>query len=538
LTKQDVSGVGSYTAVYDEAGNLVSQSTPRGLTQTSTYGRAGNEKTLQYAVDYQGDTKVVASWNIERDQAGRTNSISGPERPTSYTYDLQGRLTTAHDEFDGGCTNRSYGFDTNSNQTSRITQVCDDACDGASTTSESSWIFDAANRVQSGSNGQGGGYVYDGLGRQTVIPGIDTVTGSGDLSIAYYDNDLVASTSQNVATSTFTLDPAGRRLNQTLTVSGGQTQLVRHYTDESDNPGWVTTTTNESSSVTRYVSSIGGDLAASMTDGVLVLNIVDPLGNVATTLTSEGDTLTPGELGQWDEYGNRLTAHSAVSGPLTYGWLGGKERAVDDTTGLVLMGSRLYNPVTGLFTSVDPVPGGNTTEYGYPQDPINTMDLDGNSWWSRHWQKVVAVVAVVAVANAASFIPGPVGMISSGVAAVSYASLGQWGAVAASAVAFIPGGKIMAMALKDGKAMRSIMSVQASSRLVGKQSKLFGVGSKFGKTLNRGGGKAGLRIGWSKYKSKASWRAGMRNNPHAKTQWLVDEGGHFFNHTSKVRWGR
>ena len=42
------------------------------------------------------------------------------------------------------------------------------------------------------------------------------------------------------------------------------------------------------------------------------------------------------------------------------------------------MGARLYNNITGHFTSVDPVPGGNTTAYTYPQDPINQYDLDGN----------------------------------------------------------------------------------------------------------------------------------------------------------------
>jgi hypothetical protein len=50
------------------------------------------------------------------------------------------------------------------------------------------------------------------------------------------------------------------------------------------------------------------------------------------------------------------------------------------------MGARLYNKVTGLFTSVDPVPGGNTTAYTYPQDPINKLDLDGLKAWYKKWQ--------------------------------------------------------------------------------------------------------------------------------------------------------
>lgn len=41
------------------------------------------------------------------------------------------------------------------------------------------------------------------------------------------------------------------------------------------------------------------------------------------------------------------------------------------------MGVRLYNPVTGRFTSPDPIPGGNDTTYAYRADPINKYDLDG-----------------------------------------------------------------------------------------------------------------------------------------------------------------
>lgn len=60
------------------------------------------------------------------------------------------------------------------------------------------------------------------------------------------------------------------------------------------------------------------------------------------------------------------------------------------------MGARLYNPTTGLFSSVDPVPGGNTTAYAYPQDPINQFDLNGQwkwakkalRWTKKHWRGV------------------------------------------------------------------------------------------------------------------------------------------------------
>ena len=101
-------------------------------------------------------------------------------------------------------------------------------------------------------------------------------------------------------------------------------------------------------------------------------------------------------LAVYDEYGNRAGA-GVKAGALDYGWLGGKERA-SDASGLVLMGVRLFNSATGLFASVDPVVGGNESVYGYPNDPINKLDLDGRkSWLARNWGWVALGVAVVAV---------------------------------------------------------------------------------------------------------------------------------------------
>ncbi len=102
------------------------------------------------------------------------------------------------------------------------------------------------------------------------------------------------------------------------------------------------------------------------------------------------------------------------------------------------MGARLYNQATGLFTSPDPVYGGNTTWYGYPTDPINHNDLTGRSWWRNAgrwaWQHRAAIAwgaAGVPYALASAGVLTVAGIASD----VAYASTriprGQWNALGA-----------------------------------------------------------------------------------------------------------
>lgn len=49
------------------------------------------------------------------------------------------------------------------------------------------------------------------------------------------------------------------------------------------------------------------------------------------------------------------------------------------------MGSRLYNPQTGSFTSADQVAGGNATPYVYPEDPVNDSDISGNYGYKYYY---------------------------------------------------------------------------------------------------------------------------------------------------------
>ncbi|MDM7853303.1 RHS repeat-associated core domain-containing protein [Cellulomonas alba] len=131
------------------------------------------------------------------------------------------------------------------------------------------------------------------------------------------------------------------------------------------------------------------------------------------TVPTDASGALLGAVACYDEYGNQTTDQNGDAdgnpvdtstrlntGALSYGWLGAKQRSADGS-GLVLMGVRLYNSVTGQFTSMDPVPGGNSTAYAYPQDPINQFDVSGQwgvrKWWHRHWKAVAIGVAIAAL---------------------------------------------------------------------------------------------------------------------------------------------
>ena len=56
------------------------------------------------------------------------------------------------------------------------------------------------------------------------------------------------------------------------------------------------------------------------------------------------------------------------------------------------MGVRPYVPAAGRFLGVDPVEGGNANDYVYPQDPVNSFDLDGRACVSQVYPYIGLVV--------------------------------------------------------------------------------------------------------------------------------------------------
>jgi RHS repeat-associated protein len=128
------------------------------------------------------------------------------------------------------------------------------------------------------------------------------------------------------------------------------------------------------------------------------MQITDLQGHTVTTVTLAGTNTDYSSWADYDSFGNPLNPQTNTN-LINYSAYGQQERATN-TTGLILMGARVYNPETNQFTSIDPIPGGNENRYAYPNDPINHADYSG--LWDWLWDTLDVTVTVL------SFVPIPV----------------------------------------------------------------------------------------------------------------------------------
>jgi RHS repeat-associated protein len=392
------------TGAYDAASSLAIQKLPGGITQTQDFDNAGEKTGLRYTgqvttLNDDGSTSVNPnggwmSWSATNDVTGRTAREWTPDGAAfagsigdaqpydrAYSYDTASRLTQVRDRTapTGAdittdpeampCQTRTYQYDGNGN---RLTKLTSDVANGPCATSggtAQNRTFDTADRPSA--------YTYDALGRTSSITAADAPNpAGGQISFSYYDNDAVRSTTQGSATTSYELDAADRRSAETTTAAGVPAiQTTRYYNDESDNPAWIV----KDGKVQTYAELIGSDLTLTTDGGDAELAISNPHGDIVTTIALTPGALADGITGwnNFDEFGNPGTSNNASTGALAYGWLGASQRATTPS-GLLLMGSRVYNPTSGTFGSVDPVRGGNVNAYTYPVDPVNYYDISGN----------------------------------------------------------------------------------------------------------------------------------------------------------------
>jgi RHS repeat-associated protein len=329
--------------------------------------------------------------------AAGTTVTMNDTAPTGHRWNLSAvEITPSTGTATTLCTTRQYLLDNDSNRTGYAsTPGTGTTCTNGTPTTTGT--FDGADRITNT------GYAYDTLGRTTTVPTADALgIGShasitGALTVGYYANDLVATQTQGASSLTFALDPLQNRIYST---TAGATTNTNHYNDASDSPAWTSTGTNW----TRTLPGIAGDLAGTVDQtGTVTLDIINMHGDIVQPMPdTTGATGPSGTYSESSEYGAPRVAANA---PDTYGWLGAKQRSTSALGGVTLMGVRLYNPTTGRFLSVDPVPGGTDNPYVYVLNPTDQFDLNGQSgcwrwcgWGRRAYHQTIRAAAVPAYA--------------------------------------------------------------------------------------------------------------------------------------------
>jgi RHS repeat-associated protein len=338
---------------YDKAGNVVSTTLPsgNGYVETRTYdadGRALDVKNAKgatvlsefaYTLDAVGNpTKVV-----------RTGSLPST---TVYTYDAANRLTSVC--FQSTCSSTSplirWTYDKVGN---RLTETRPSGI--------TSYAYNAADELtQAGTTSYG----YDQNGNEIS---------AGARTLSYDVASRLSSTTSGGATATYGYDGDGNRLQAT---SGGET--TNYLWDTSSSlPQLALERTGTGTLARRYLYGLA---RISMTTPAESLYYhYDSLGAVANVISSAGAT-------DWtyayEPFGSTRSETkndpNAPDNPMKF------DAELADPTGLYYLRARQYDPTSGRFTSLDPVPASPSdpysSSYAYTADrPTVMVDPSGET---------------------------------------------------------------------------------------------------------------------------------------------------------------
>lgn len=193
------------------------------------------------------------------------------------------------------------------------------------------------------------------------------------------------------------------RMNMTVTIDGASVGTMDQVFTAAPTGGLgitTSTTVAEEDDATDGIDVDAPDWWRNQTTTrEATLNLSNPHGDVAASIPNTSNIAADQAYGitTYSPFGE---ATGGLGGDAVYGWEGTNQRDELNTNDLITMGARSYNPATGRFLTVDPIPGGNANPYIYPTDPCNRQDLSGlsdrrgercSSYGTSPWMKVRTV---------------------------------------------------------------------------------------------------------------------------------------------------
>ena len=195
-------------------------------------------------------------------------------------------------------------------------------------------------------------------------------SGSDTIYFEYTADDQLVRIYDDTMEVAFAYDGAGNRI-QKMTIINDDTTIVKYSYDGFD----LLFEHDDADDVTvRFLYGPGIDnILETETDAGNYLHFADGLGSVARITNSSGDVL---KTMRYETYGNFVLDSSSADGD----YVSFTGREYDGLFGLYYYRARYYSPMTGRFTTRDPIglASGDVNLYRYTgNSPVNYMDPFG-----------------------------------------------------------------------------------------------------------------------------------------------------------------
>ncbi len=340
------SAAGTFTANYDVAGKMTTETYPNGMTASYTHNQTGETTGIEYKKTVHCAKTCPEVWytdtivpSIHGETLKQTSTLS--EEP-SYTYDAAGRLTQTQEIPTGeGCKTRIYNYDEDSNRTTETTREPGTEGKCASEGGNTEWhTYDTANTLADPE------VTYETFGNTTKLPAADA--GGSALTSEYYLDGQVYKQEQGEQKIEYKLDPEERTLETISTGKPVDSTVISHYDGSSGALAWAGEGTGEKEKWTRNIPGLGGALTATQkgegkTGGAVVLLLHDLKGDViGEAALSETETKLLKTYNS-TEFG----VPNGKEAPPKYAWLGSAGVAGELPSGVITQDGVTYVPQTG-----------------------------------------------------------------------------------------------------------------------------------------------------------------------------------------------
>ena len=271
----------------------------------------------------------------------RAETAAGTTTDFGYTYDTNGQLVSVTKD---GLPAERYRYDINGNRV--------EAWRSGQTTRAAA--YDSDDRM---------------VGAEVIYDSDGFLIKRDALALQYNsDGQLVSATQGSGTPITYSYDGLGRRTARTDTAG-----TYQYLYGNPSNKFEVTATRAPNGTLTMYYYDPRGHLFALKRGTAWSYVACDQVGSPRVITNAAGQTVRAIEYTAFGE----TVSDTAPGFDLAVGFAGGLP---DSATGLVHFGNREYDPVTGRWTSRDPIlfGGGLSSLYGYVHnDPVNFIDPTG-----------------------------------------------------------------------------------------------------------------------------------------------------------------